>query len=359
MALDSGNKIRILVTTQVVDRTHPILGFFHTWIEMLARECESVTVICLEEGEHDFPSNVHVLSLGKEVGTSRLVRIQRFYRFILADARPYNAVFVHMNPEYIVLGGLIWRLMKKRIVLWYTHKSVTLTLRLATFFAHTVCTASPESFRIKTPKKVVTGHGIDASLFLSERPARGDVYRFITAGRITPTKNIDVLIEAMAFLPRYGIPYHFSIVGGPTAEGDKEYLQGLKNRVHELNAERFIEFHGSIDPKKMPGVLAKADAFLHASATGSLDKAVLEAMAAGCVVISASEAVRPIMQRIERHLVVDELRPELFAEAIAWFSHANPREEVEIRERAIRVVREQHSLLNLMQQLLWILSKSK
>ena len=67
MISDTANQSRprLLITTQAVDLDDPVLGFFHRWIEEFAKHCESISVICLKEGRHDLPDNVHVYSLGK------------------------------------------------------------------------------------------------------------------------------------------------------------------------------------------------------------------------------------------------------------------------------------------------------
>ena len=74
--------MKLLICTQVVDKNHPILGFFHRWIEEFAKHCDTVEVICLFEGEHTLPANVHVHSLGKEEGKNRLKYLIRFYAYI-------------------------------------------------------------------------------------------------------------------------------------------------------------------------------------------------------------------------------------------------------------------------------------
>ncbi len=91
--------MRILITTQILDRTDPGLGFFHRWVEVFAAECEAVHVICLKKGEYELPPNVTVTSLGKEEGAGRFMRLIRFYATILRYRNSYDAVFVHMNPE--------------------------------------------------------------------------------------------------------------------------------------------------------------------------------------------------------------------------------------------------------------------
>ena len=120
--------MRILICTQIMDRKDSALGFFQKWVASLAPHFEHVEVICLKEGEHFMPSNVHVSSLGKEklfqdtlaknstqtrFGTF-LQRIRysiNFYKIIWQERNNYDAVFVHMNQEYVLLGGLIWKLL--------------------------------------------------------------------------------------------------------------------------------------------------------------------------------------------------------------------------------------------------------
>src|ERR1700727_851881 len=114
--------MNLLIVTQAVDLDDPILGFFHRWIADIARGCDRVHVICLKEGRHDLPENVFVHSLGKENGRSRSKYARRFYRYIRMYRDEYDAVFVHMNEEYVLLGAPLWRLWGKRIVLWRNHK---------------------------------------------------------------------------------------------------------------------------------------------------------------------------------------------------------------------------------------------
>src|SRR3989344_6071232 len=137
--------MKLLICTQKVDRSDDILGFFHRWIEEFAKHCEQVSVVCLWEGTHEFPENVRVYSLGKSAqgrpasGWERLwLRIRyalRLYGYTWRLRNEYDSVFVHMNQEYVVLGGPLWRVLGKKVVLWYTHREVNFKLRLAVLFA--------------------------------------------------------------------------------------------------------------------------------------------------------------------------------------------------------------------------------
>src|SRR3990172_7833146 len=217
--------MRLLIVTQKVDRNDPILGFFHRWIIEFAKHFESIAVICLFEGEHNLPANVKVFSLGKEEGGARISKtlryIVRFYNYIWRERKNYDAVFVHMNPIYVVLGGVLWRMWKKKISLWYTHKSVDLKLRVAEKFAHTIFTASRESFRLPSKKVFVMGHGIDCDQFKPDAYENGDILRIITVGRIAPVKNYETLMEALAIIAHENIHFTLEVVGVPATKEDE------------------------------------------------------------------------------------------------------------------------------------------
>ncbi len=267
--------MKLLILTQVVDTEHSNLGFFHAWIEEFAKYYELVTVVCLQEGKHDLPKNVRVFSLGKEQGTSKFTRVARFYKYILAERDKYDRVFVHMNPEYVILGGLFWRLLRKRVALWYTHKQVDLKLRLAEKLANVIFTASKESFRLASSKVRVVGHGIDAEHFC---PGASLGKLVVTAGRISRSKHIEDMISMIS-------PEELVVAGAPITDADREYMKTLVGKA---------KFLGPIAYEHMPDFYRSARLFLNASSTGSIDKAVLEAIACGVPVQTSNEAFRDL-----------------------------------------------------------------
>ena len=110
-------KVKILIITQKVDQNDDVLGFFHGWIAEFAKHAEQVTVIALGVGGYNLPKNVRVFSLGKERGVSRLEYTLNFYRLIWRERKNYDVVFVHMNQEYVLFGGLLWKLLGKKITI--------------------------------------------------------------------------------------------------------------------------------------------------------------------------------------------------------------------------------------------------
>lgn len=356
--------MKLLICTQAVDKHDPILGFFHGWVEEFAKQCEHVDVICLREGEHTLPANVRVFTLGKlhseeSVFGDRLRHIRRFLWLVLRRSWGVDAVFVHMNPEYVILGAWLWKLLRKRIVLWYVHKSVTLKLRLARRLVTNVCTASPESFRLKGKNVIVTGHGIDTDLFAIPRTAPVDFLRIVTVGRISRAKGLHIMVDTMPLLPKRGVPYRFTIVGGPVTKDDEQYHEELRTRIRDNQVGDFVTFVGTKEGSEVGKVLASSDVFLHASETGSLDKAVLEAMAERCVVISSNDATRPILREIHHALAVTEPGAELFADSIQRIDMMDDGERLAIGEALRKIVVSDHSLRHLVTKIIWILKGNK
>lgn len=294
--------MKLLIITQKVDKNDAILGFFHRWIVEFAKHVDTVTVICLQKGESDLPKHVKVLSLGKENGAGRIARVARFYSYVVRERNNYDAVFVHMNPIYIVLGGLVWKILDKKITLWYTHKHVDLKLKIATAFASRVFTASPESFRLKTKKLAVVGHGIDIEEFVPSahrHDAGQKKYLVLSLARISPAKNQLLMLEAYNILHKNFPDFvtELVIIGSPVTEGDREYERRLKQYVQENHSES-VDMKVSVSHDSIvKDWYHVADMAINLSATGSLDKAVLEAMACGLQILTSNEAFKNMVPR--------------------------------------------------------------
>ncbi len=155
--------MKVLLITEKLDKNDEITSFFHGRLLDFADECEELSVLVLENKSHALPEKVHVSSLGKETGVSRVRKIFNFYKYIFGNATRYNKVFIHRNPIYIVLGGFFWRMMGKEVTLWYSHRYSDWVLHVAVFFANKVITPSKESFPFPTRKlKIVSGHDLDS-----------------------------------------------------------------------------------------------------------------------------------------------------------------------------------------------------
>ena len=290
--------MKLLIVTQKVDKNDSNLGFFHEWLKEFSKHVETLSVICLGKGEYDLPNNVKVYSLGKEQGVSRVARLFNFYRYVFSLSGDYDAVLVHMNPVYLTLAGWYWKLSKKKVGLWYTHKSVDLKLRIAEKFTHHIFTASTESFRLRSKKIHITGHGIDTNLFspASEQKLRS-TFSLITVGRISPTKNLESIIMALHNFRERGVDANLSIIGATITREDATYEKKLKEIISKNGVTPNVLFLGAIPHTKLPRYYKDADVFINMSNTGSIDKSVLEAGSMDIPVITSNEAFRNIIEK--------------------------------------------------------------
>jgi len=296
--------MRLLIVTQTLDSDDPILGFFHRWVEEFAKRFTHVTVVALNVGAHSLPANVSVHTLGKELGLERFPRTLRYIGLLFRLRNEYTHVFAHMNPEYVIGGGWLWRFLGKKIGFWYVHGTVSNRLKLAAFFAHRIFTASRESCRIDNPKVTIVGHGIDTGLFSPkgnpQRPA------LITTGRISPSKHLEVVIDAFSRLKSMSPSATFVIAGGAGSPQEEQYADTV-GAAAKAAGVRVIP---PVPHREIPALLKDASVFISASETGSLDKAVLEAMSAGVVPITSNPAYAPMLAPLSLHVA---RTPEAFA----------------------------------------------
>lgn len=279
--------MKLLLITQKVDRNDPILGFFHRWTIEFSKDFESIISICLEKGANNLPDNVKVLSLGKEAGGSRLRYAMRFYGYIWRERKNYDAVFVHMNQEYLILAGWLWRLWGKRVTMWRNHHAGSLLTDIAAFFCHKIFCTSKYSYTAKYSKTIFMPIGIDVDMF---RPV-GGVTRakgsILFLSRMSSSKRPDMFIESLDILGRSGVGFTASIYGDPSLQ-DTGYYKSLKERVHEARLSNRVRFHGGIPNEQTPAVYSSHEIFVNLSSSGMYDKTIFEAMACGCLAVSSN-----------------------------------------------------------------------
>ncbi|MBI3336794.1 glycosyltransferase [Candidatus Peregrinibacteria bacterium] len=283
--------MKLLIITQKVDRADPILGFFHHWVEEFSKNFEKVTVIGQFVGEYELPANVHVYSLGKERGKSLIGQVFSFQFSVFKLRREYDAVFVHMTPIWIVLGAPVWILLRKRMYLWYEARGTRWPLRVAVLFVRKVFSASVSGMPIETSKSVITGHGIDTTVFVPTANPRIQKI-LLTAGRVSRSKRLECIFRLLRGISD---EYALMVCGEPITRDDVAYEKELEDLLIRENLRPRVV----IRPCTQVGVrslLQVARVFLHASTT-ALDKAVLEAMACGCPVVSTNPAVHGVLPK--------------------------------------------------------------
>lgn len=288
--------MRVLIATQTLDLSDPHLGFFHGWVVEFAKNCEEVLVVCLEEGAHTLPKNVKVLSLGKERGKApSFVFAWRLLRIVMAQRNAYDSVFVHMNPEYLVVCGLLWKMWHKRTALWYAHKSRTMKLRGALLFTDIVFSVTNDSFPITTPKLRAVGHGIDTKVFIPQQRTPADHMRLISVARIAESKHEKEMLLVVEELIARGVKPILTVVGEAGTAEEKVYKQELISEISKRGLSRAVVMHGPARHDTLPSLFAGQDVFLNFGSTGNMDKAGFEPLASGLPLITTNEAFRSVL----------------------------------------------------------------
>ena len=287
-AASISNGVKLLILTQAVDSEDPVLGFFCRWIEELAKKVERVEVICLMEGRHAFPANVRVHSLGKEQGTrTRIGYSISFLSLVWKLRHEYDAVFVHMNQEYVLIAGWLWKLLGKRVYLWRNHYAGSwLTDVAATYCTKVFCT-SKHSYMAKYAKTILMPVGVDTERFMPGNREERTPHSILFLSRISPSKRPEMLIEALAMLAKRGVDFTATVVGSPLPQ-DEAFYEGLKEKVRALSLAEKVAFQSGVPNSATPDLYRAHEIFVNCSPSGMLDKTLFEAAASGCTVLAAS-----------------------------------------------------------------------
>ncbi len=288
--------MKLLLTTQMVDKDDPVLGFFHGWLLEFAKHFERIDVICLKKGAYELPAHVHIHSLGKENGVSRLKYVVRFYYYfskIFFLERP-DFVFYHMGAVYNILCVpffLLRKLFDTKFYWWKTHGKVkALKETLALTFVDKVFTAGSKSFDRKSDKVVVVGHAIDTERFTMREGAVHAPSACLMVGRIVPIKKIEVALRAFDSI-KSEQDLSLTLIGSPD---NVPYEETLKEYCRE-HALTMVNFVGSRKQTEMSAFYDDAGILLHPAYEAGFDKVVLEAMATGVIPLTSIPSFEPVL----------------------------------------------------------------
>lgn len=351
--------MNLLMFNLAVDAEHVTLAFGLRWIEALARRYDYVDVITMTTGQHELPPNVTVWSVGRERGYPEWLRALRFYWLIwrIMRARRISVVFTHMIPVFAVLFWPVARLTGLKNVLWYAHGATPKMLKLAHRAVDRMVSSTPEGFRLPSPKVSFIGQGINGDLYRFARRRTEEDFRILTISRLSPSKRIDLLLSA---LKDWKTPndrnWHLTIVGEGTTDSERAYSETLRQQANTELGTNHVTFTGRLDAEQMVPLLANADLFVNLGATGSLDKAIVEAMASGCPVISSNDAFKAIAHASGfAECAIEPTIPDIMT-ALSRMATMSPESLQVLADQQANVARRDHTLEGLMTRLTAILN---
>lgn len=333
-----------------MDKNHPILGFFVSWIREFSKNFDEVHVVALEVGIYNLPSNVTVYSLGKEDGENNLKYLWRFYLYFLKIFffTRVDYVLFHMGAIYNILAApffLCRHFFDTKFFWWKTHGHINWQGRLALSFVDRVYTASAESFPINTKKRHVVGHAIDVELF----SPFGNIMRekrILFTGRLTRSKRIEVIVELAKFLKERGVEVPVRIIG-PVI--DKDYVNSLKELVQNHELDDLVTFLPPLNQPELIKEYEAAEIFINPSNTGSIDKTVLEAMAMGAIPLTDNPAFMRMLGEFQ--LFTKKGDSENLLTSVLRILDLPNEVKNDLRNKLRNIVMSQHSLKTLSQRI--------
>jgi len=358
--------MKILVITQKYDINDSNLGAFIDWWDKLSEKMEKVYVLALEKRSEPTKANMEVLSMGKEEGAGFLRKIFGFYSGFFKTIGKVDAVLVHMIPKYVFLAAPVAFFYRKPIYMWYTGVAANWQLKLAVLFCKKVFTAHEAAMRINTPKRIITGHGIDVDKIKAQNEKRktDEEIIILSVGRITPSKGHDLIIKACADLinpvrngvsngVKSGYSVKLKIIGGVIQEYHQEYFEYLKRLAKDLKINEKVEFLGPVSYDKMPVYLQSAEILINAVPFGGLDKVILEAMASCVIPLTSNSAFTNVFPKnFSKNLVFKQNKIEDLKEKLKHILDKKLYENEMLCRELREVVVKNHDLNNLIDRII-------
>ena len=228
-------------------------------------------------------------------------------------------------------------------------------MKIAEKISDVIFTSTKSGFRLKSDKLNVIGQGIDVNIFKPDvNRKKNEIPEIITVGRISPVKDYETLIKAIESLNEKGIKVSVKIIGGAGLPEQEKYLAGLKRMSEEKKLEEIIKFVGAVPNKNIINYLINSDLFVNTSRTGSLDKAIVEAMACGLPVLTCNEALIEVLGDYKEKLMYSQGDYLGLAEKIKIFINMGEIERNKIKDDLRNIVARGHSLEKFVKKIIFL-----
>jgi len=274
------------------------LAFALDWVNEIAKNVDKLYVVSLRCGEYEVGENVEVFCLGQDKKNKIETIWSIFKTLTLIHKKDKNiqGYFVHMAHYFVPFIYPFSLFFRKKIILWYAHKSTPLTLKLAVLLVDKIVSISSKSMLLKTDKFQAIGHGIDTTKrFIFKKKFSKDIKNIVTVGRISKVKNTYEIVKAFLDLKRDDLLLY--IVGDILGEDDKRYLQKIQQIISSSSQNKVV-FTGKIPFHEIKGIYEEVDLAINLG-DGALDKAIIEPMAMGIPVITSNDSAKEIFSHLD------------------------------------------------------------
>ncbi|MDA7569928.1 glycosyltransferase family 4 protein [Flavobacteriaceae bacterium] len=330
------NLIYFNLSTDIKD---PSLSFTTNWLNKISKNYDNVFLITLKGDLQHLNPNIKAYKLYNQ-NSNKLIALFRLYNYLfrILSKHKIERCFSHMNPLFLslTLGSL--KILGIKTILWYTHPSVTLKLKLATYFSDRIITASKKSFPINTKKLTPVGHAIETSLFKKIDTNK----KYVSCvGRISKSKNIDVLIKAFSLLK---IDRELLIVGSSLTSDDILYKKNLIDLVSNLKIKNKVKFIDSVKRDRLINIYNESIVHVNLTSEGFLDKVALEAMSCGTISLSSNDGYGNVYGDFSDKLLFKYRNETDLSKKLEKILTMDKNERIMIESKLLKNVKKLHSI---------------
>ena len=188
--------------------------------------------------------------------------------------------------------------------------------------------------------------GVDTSIFKSVNGPRKE-RSILSLGRISPVKNIHLMIHAAKILMEKGIKFQLDIVGDPANEEDFAYRENLLQKAEPLLEKNVVRFYQGVPHNEVFALYSSHEIFLNLTPKGSLDKTIFEAAGSRCIPITGNPALVELMGKE----AVSTLEPETIASTLEYWLSVPSSKKKGISSQVKEKILQKHSVKCLIEQL--------
>ena len=337
---------RVVFITQAYLRRSTIVGVTRDWVRALAARCDGVDVIALDGEPEPDDARVRVFSLEKAQRRGRAGQLATFWSALARTLPSASAVFIHMVPRYALLAAPLALALRRPMALWYAQGGVSPALRAAAPLVKHILTPTRDSFplagQMVERRLRVTGHGVDTTRYALRPGASAERGQVLAAGRLSAAKRYEALVEALSRVK--DLPWRLRIASGGGYAESVDYAQRFEAHVAQLGVAHRVALLGEVPYEALPEEYRAAWLLGHTSATGSLDKVVLEAMACGTPVVSTAPSSRALLEPVDASLAPTDAPADRLADSLSTVLSWTDSRRSEVGAALREVVERSHSL---------------
>jgi glycosyltransferase involved in cell wall biosynthesis len=154
------------------------------------------------------------------------------------------------------------------------------------------------------------------------------ILRLVFIGRISPMKNLDLVIRAAGLLRS---PAKLDIYGPRT---DPDYWAFCQRLMKDGRTGAEVEYRGELPPDQVRATFARYDAFVFPTRGENFGHVIAESLSASCPVICSANTPWSATLAGGGGIVVDELNAEAFAAELEKLARRPPAERDALRAEA-------------------------